>query len=70
MIKLDRTKFQMFSLKNEEISPQFAGVPFCFMQEKSIKIIRVLDNEQTIPHIVLDFIKDRVENTLIDMLED
>ncbi len=40
------------------------------MQEKSIKIIRVLDNEQTIPHIVLDFIKNRVENTLIDMLED
>ena len=41
LIKLDRTKFEMFSLKNEEISLEFGEVPFCFMQEKTIKIMRI-----------------------------
>lgn len=70
IIKVERTKFQMYNSKGEEISLEYAEVPFCFMQEKIIRIMVVEEKEETVPNIVLNFVKDRIEDTLIDMLED
>jgi hypothetical protein len=68
MLKLDRTQIQLISSRNEEIALEFGEVPFCFMQEKVIRVYRLTETDETIPKVVLNFIKDRIENTLIDML--